>query len=84
MSPDPNNPQIIERPELKKPVQAGVEWFVTAIAWALWAYFFMPLLTLLLWVAGLRFVLSEQLLHEGLRGLRSVAAALPLPLFFLL
>jgi biofilm PGA synthesis protein PgaD len=64
---------IIDRPELRSPLRSGTELTITALAWALWVYLLMPLLTLILWAAGLRHVFIEEFRLDGMQGLASVA-----------
>lgn len=54
--PGPRNSyrQIIDRPELKTPARKALEGSVTAILWAIWLYWMVPVVTAVLWIAGFR------------------------------
>ena len=43
---------IDDRPEIRSLLRNAAEWSFTILMWALWVYFFLPLLSLILWVAG--------------------------------
>lgn len=47
-------PPIIRRPEAQRPLHRRLYQLVTLLAWSAWLYLFLPLATLLLWLAGLR------------------------------
>lgn len=47
-------PPIIRRPELQPRLQRRLYQAVTLLVWLAWLYLFLPLATLLLWIAGLR------------------------------
>ncbi len=68
-----NESPIIEQPSLKSPLRKGSELTITAVAWLLWFYLAMPLLTLLLWAVGLRLVFLEHFRFEHARALLDVA-----------
>lgn len=62
------HPKIIDRPELKSGFRHFLEGSITVMLWALWLYWILPVLTLLLWFFGLRFfflkVFSKNILSE--------------------
>jgi len=66
------SPYVIEKPQLKTNMTKGVEAAVTTVAWAVWLYFAMPVLTMVLWYLGVRLVLAEQLFGTHYLGLLSV------------
>lgn len=47
-------PPIIRRPEAQRSLHRRLYQAFTAVVWLAWLYLFLPLATLLLWVAGLR------------------------------
>jgi biofilm PGA synthesis protein PgaD len=51
-------PEIIieDRPELRGRTRTTVELVVTTLMWAFWIYLFLPMVTVVLWVAGLHFI----------------------------
>jgi|GEM_PF-723948 len=55
---------IIERPDLQPPGQRVAYRVVTAIAWAVWAYLWLPLITLLAWFLGARKFVRELVIPE--------------------
>ncbi len=50
---NPHTP-IIDIPELKTPARRMIEGSITAILWAAWIYWILPVVTVILWAAGLR------------------------------
>ena len=48
-------PKIIDKPELKSPLRYLVEGSITLALWAIWGYWILPLLTLVLWLIGIEF-----------------------------
>jgi biofilm PGA synthesis protein PgaD len=50
---------IIERPELQPKAQRAVYGTVTAVAWVVWAYLWLPLVTLVAWYFGVRAFVRE-------------------------
>lgn len=52
-------PPLIHRPERQRRGHRRLYQLVTLVAWAGWAYLFLPLVTLLLWVGGMRQVWIE-------------------------
>ncbi len=57
-------PLIIERPERQNEIQRWGYRSVTAVAWVLWFYLVIPLISLLAWIVGLAFVYT--VLLQGL------------------
>ena len=57
-------PLIIERPELQSEVQRWGYRALTVMFWVMWMYFFLPLLSVIAWAAGL--VLIYQALVQNL------------------
>jgi biofilm PGA synthesis protein PgaD len=51
-------PKIIieDKPELRGAARTTVEWVFTTLMWALWLYLFLPMLTVVLWIAGMHFI----------------------------
>ncbi len=50
---------IIERPELQPRAQRAIYGTVTAVAWVVWAYLWLPLVTLIAWYFGVRAFIRE-------------------------
>jgi biofilm PGA synthesis protein PgaD len=51
-------PEIIieDKPELRGAARTTVEWVFTTLMWALWLYLFLPMVTVVLWAAGLHYL----------------------------
>jgi poly-beta-1,6-N-acetyl-D-glucosamine biosynthesis protein PgaD len=64
---------IIDDASRLSTLRKGTEWSITIFAWSAWIYFFMPLLTLLLWTFGVRFAVVEGVMLDHAAGLASVA-----------
>ncbi len=62
--PGNSDPEIIDRPELKSTSRVLVEGTLTSIFWGLFIYWLSPLVTLLLWFFGIKF-LHYKLIEEG-------------------
>lgn len=58
----------------RRPVPTGVLAVLTGAFWALWLYLVLPLVSLLLWAFGVRF-LFEQIRQGGYEGLRAALLA---------
>jgi poly-beta-1,6-N-acetyl-D-glucosamine biosynthesis protein PgaD len=54
--PGPRNSytKIIDKPELKSPLRNLMEGSVTVFLWAVWVYWMIPLVTIFLWIFGVR------------------------------
>ncbi len=63
---------IIDNPGSQAGVWRKTDLLITAIAWGLWVYLAMPLVTLLMWAIGIRLLVVQQVMLEGYRGLLSV------------
>lgn len=50
---------VVDRPELQKRPQRVIYSTLTLIAWAVWVYLWLPLVTLVAWYFGLRVFLRE-------------------------
>jgi len=48
--------RIEDNSQLRSPARRIVEWGFTTFMWALWLYLFLPLVTVVLWVAGAQYV----------------------------
>ena len=79
-------PEIIDDPKLRSPFRNFFEGSVTAALWLTWIYFIMPVVTLVLWVIGIRAGYHEFFLSNGFWGLVEVlkAAGWVLLLIFLI
>ena len=71
---DMNKPEshIIDKPSLKSVIRKGVETGVTLLAWFVWVYMLLPLVTLVMWFIGLRLIFIEQFKLSTLSGMLSV------------
>jgi biofilm PGA synthesis protein PgaD len=51
-------PEIIieDKPELRGAARSTIEWVFTSLMWALWIYLFIPMITLVLWTAGVHYI----------------------------
>ena len=58
-------PLIIERPELQSPARRTLYSVVTALAWSIWLYLWLPLISLLAWMAGVQLLVLEVFLPVG-------------------
>ena len=56
---------LIQKPQAQPPLQRTVFGVITAMFWAIYVYLWMPLLTLLLWLLGLRTAVFELYLREN-------------------
>lgn len=52
-------PLIFERPDLQERRQRWLYWALTLVAWAVWVYLWLPLVTLVAWYLGLRTFIRE-------------------------
>jgi biofilm PGA synthesis protein PgaD len=50
---------VIEQPELQPRTQRAIYGAVTAVAWVVWAYLWLPLVTLIAWYFGVRAFIRE-------------------------
>ena len=79
-------PPIINRPEFKSRLRHIAEAAIAASLWALWLYWISPILTVLLWLLGLKFfyqgVITESRFWELIEVLHNGGLAL-LAIFFL-
>jgi biofilm PGA synthesis protein PgaD len=66
------NPYVINNPKLKSVLRNGIELSVTTIAWTIWIYLLIPLVTWLLWYAGIRVTFLEHFIMDNMKGLASV------------
>lgn len=65
--------EIIDRHDLKSPLRRAVEGVVTVALWAAWAYWILPvLLTVVLWVFGIRMIYLSLFDPEHLRELQEI------------
>lgn len=63
---------IIDTPALKSTLRHGTELTVTVVAWLVWFYLLMPLITFLMWIVGLRLFFVKQFMLDSMTGLASV------------
>jgi biofilm PGA synthesis protein PgaD len=67
---------IIERPELQPRRERFVYGTITAVAWVLWAYLWLPLVTLVAWYFGIRAFIREVSIPDRLTLLTTGASYL--------
>ncbi len=65
---------IIERPELQPRVQRAIYRTVTAVAWVVWAYLWLPLVTLVAWYFGVRSFVREIVVPDQMTMLFTAVA----------
>lgn len=80
------HPEIIDRPKLKSPFRHFVEGSVTLTLWAVWLYWILPILTIFLWLLGVRFFYYKIFLGRSLIQLLEVMkeGAIAILLIFIL
>lgn len=59
---------IIERPDLQTLWQKYSYGFFTALAWTIWLYLWLPLVSLIAWLFGVRVFYEHMILLGGYRG----------------
>lgn len=59
------NDYIIDRPELQSPLQRATTRGITLVFWIFWIYLWLPLISLLAWVVGIRLFQLNLLENEG-------------------
>ncbi len=65
-------PLIIDYPELQTPAQKTLWSIVTAVAWTLWFYLWLPLLSLVAWGAGIQLMIVEVFLPDRSDDMREL------------
>lgn len=60
---------IIERPDLQTPWQKYSYGFFTFIAWTLWIYLWLPLISFIGWLLGIKVFYEHMILLGGYKGL---------------
>lgn len=65
-------PLIIERPELQSPARKTLSSIITSLAWSLWIYLWLPLLSVLAWGAGIHLMVVEVFLPEKTEDLKEL------------
>jgi len=66
------SPLIIEYPELQSPAQKTLSSVITTVAWTLWCYLWLPLLSLMLWGVGIQLMVVEVFLPDRTEDLREL------------
>ncbi|PIP12730.1 MAG: poly-beta-1,6-N-acetyl-D-glucosamine biosynthesis protein PgaD [bacterium (Candidatus Stahlbacteria) CG23_combo_of_CG06-09_8_20_14_all_40_9] len=61
--------EIIDKPKLKSFIRNLTEMSFTVIIWGFWLYLFLPLLTFVLWLLGIRYFYTEVIEAAGYREL---------------
>lgn len=54
-----STPLIFNRPDLQDTRQRWLHWTLTLLAWVVWVYLWLPLITLVSWYLGLRIFVRE-------------------------
>ncbi len=62
--PEGGAPLIFNRPDLQSKRQRWLYWVLTLIAWAIWVYLWVPLITLVGWYLGFRAFIREIVLPD--------------------
>lgn len=57
-------PLIFDRPDLQEKRQRWLHWALTLVAWVIWAYLWLPVLTLVAWYLGFRTFVREIVLPD--------------------
>ena len=66
-----HNP-IIDKPELKTPARKMLEGSITAILWIAWAYWIIPVATVILWTVGIRMFYQALFSADQFKELRLI------------
>ena len=61
--------EIIDKPKLKGFIRNIMELSFTSIMWVFWLYLFLPILTVVLWLTGIRIFYIEVIEDAGYREL---------------
>ncbi|HEV8078806.1 MAG TPA: poly-beta-1,6-N-acetyl-D-glucosamine biosynthesis protein PgaD, partial [Marinobacter sp.] len=65
-------PLIIERPELQTPTRKTLSSVITFLAWTLWIYLWLPLLSIIAWGAGIQMLIVEVFLPDNYEDLQEL------------
>lgn len=57
--PGEGSPLIFDRPDLQERRQRWLHWALTLVAWAVWVYLWLPLVTFVAWYLGFRTFIRE-------------------------
>ncbi|MFC4763925.1 poly-beta-1,6-N-acetyl-D-glucosamine biosynthesis protein PgaD [Dyella koreensis] len=71
---------LIQRPERQHPAQRMLFTTATLLAWALWASLWLPLVTLVAWLLGLRVSYVELVVREHSHGVQDLLTMLVIAL----
>lgn len=74
---------IIERPDLQSLWQKYSYGFFTALAWTVWLYLWLPLISLIGWLFGVRVFYEHMILPGGYRGLLQLLTLYAMAVLFL-
>jgi biofilm PGA synthesis protein PgaD len=66
--------RIEDKPELRGVARTVIEWSFTSLMWALWIYLFLPMLSAILWIAGLHYIYRELFQASALAQLMDMLA----------
>ena len=64
--------EIEDNPRLRSAMRTTIEWSFTTLMWVLWIYLFLPLVSLVLWVVGLRYIYNSLFEQSALVHLMSL------------
>jgi biofilm PGA synthesis protein PgaD len=59
---------IVERPDLKSPALVMGERLITILFWSFWFYLWLPLISLLAWLVGIKFLYRQMVELGGFTG----------------
>ena len=71
-------PPIEDRSDLRSFLRNTTEWSFTIVMWALWIYFFLPMLSLALWIVGIPYIFKTLFQEEVLTELISLLSRMGL------
>jgi poly-beta-1,6-N-acetyl-D-glucosamine biosynthesis protein PgaD len=79
--------EIRDNPKLRSVLRNITEFSFTGFVWGLWVYLLLPLVNIVMWIVGLRFIdisVVEQLGHKEMIGLVSKMGWIVLTVFLIL
>jgi biofilm PGA synthesis protein PgaD len=59
------SPLIFERPDLQERRERWLYWAITLVAWVIWVYLWLPLVTLVAWYLGFRTFIREIVIPDA-------------------
>ena len=74
---------IIERPDLQSPLQRATSGGLTFIFWVIWLYLWLPLVSLVAWLAGIEVFREHMIISGGYEALLDIIVWYLLIIFLL-